>query len=152
MNVLVAGGAGYIGSHAVKRLIQSGHKVVVVDNLCRGHAQAVDGRAVFHQLALAETAALTTLLGEHRIDCVMHFAALIAVGESVADPLGYYENNTAGTISLLRAMRAAGVQPDGLQLHRRGVRRAAIDPHRRDHAARSRSIPTAGPSGAWSGS
>ena len=108
MNVMVAGGAGYIGSHAVRQLIESGHRVVAVDNLLHGHRQAVHPRAVFQRVALADTAALTGLLREHRIDCVMHFAALIAAGESVADPLSYYENNTAGTISLLRAMKAAG--------------------------------------------
>ena len=108
MNVMVAGGAGYIGSHAVKQLIESGQDVVVVDNLSHGHRQAVHPGAVFHRVALADTAALTGLLREHRIGCVMHFAALIAAGESVADPLGYYENNTAGTISLLQAMKAAG--------------------------------------------
>lgn len=110
MNVMVAGGAGYIGSHAVRQLIDSGHHVVAVDNLCRGHLQAVDRRAVFRQVALADKQALADLLREHRIQCVMHFAALAYVGESVADPLSYYENNTAGTISLLQAMRAAGVQ------------------------------------------
>jgi UDP-glucose 4-epimerase len=105
---MVAGGAGYIGSHAVRQLIESGHHVVAVDNLLHGHRQAVHPGAVFHRVALADTAVLTGLLREHRIDCVMHFAALIAAGESVADPLSYYENNTAGTISLLRAMKAAG--------------------------------------------
>ena len=109
MNVLVAGGAGYIGSHAVKQLLAAGHRVVVIDNLFRGHAEAVDRRAVFQPQALADTAALTQLLRQHAIDCVMHFAAVAYVGESVADPLGYYDNNTAGTISLLKAMKAAGV-------------------------------------------
>ena len=108
MNVMVAGGAGYIGSHAVRQLIESGHSVVVVDNLSRGHRQAVHASAAFQQVALADTAALAGLLRERRIDCVMHFAALIAAGESVIDPLSYYENNTAGTISLLRAMKAVG--------------------------------------------
>jgi len=108
MNVMVAGGAGYIGSHAVKQLIESGHKVVAVDNFFRGHRRAVHPRAVFRQAALADTQDLADVLREHQIDCVMHFAALAYVGESVIDPLSYYDNNTAGTISLLRAMRAAG--------------------------------------------
>jgi UDP-glucose 4-epimerase len=108
MNVMVAGGAGYIGSHAVKQLIESGHKVVAVDNLFRGHRRAVHPRAVFRQAALADTQVLAGLLREHQIDCVMHFAALAYVGESVIDPLSYYDNNTAGTISLLKAMKAAG--------------------------------------------
>jgi UDP-glucose-4-epimerase GalE len=110
MNVLVAGGAGYIGSHAVRQLLDAGHRVAVVDNLFRGHAQAVDRRAVFEQIALADTEALAGLLRRQAIDCVMHFAALAYVGESVADPLAYYDNNTAGTVSLLKAMRAAGVR------------------------------------------
>ena len=110
MNVLVAGGAGYIGSHAVRQLIEAGHRVVAVDNLCRGHGRAVDRRATFHEIDLADTPALAEALAEHAIDCVMHFAALAYVGESVADPLAYYHNNTAGTISLLRAMKAAGVK------------------------------------------
>jgi UDP-glucose 4-epimerase len=110
MNVMVAGGAGYIGSHAVKMLIEAGHRVVAVDNLCRGHGRAVDHRAAFHEIDLADTPSLADALAEHAIDCVMHFAALACVGESVADPLAYYHNNTAGTISLLRAMKAAGVK------------------------------------------
>ena len=109
MNVMVAGGAGYIGSHAVKQLVEAGHRVVAVDNLYRGHAQAVDRRAIFERLDLAETDALARLLRRHQVDCVMHFAALAYVGESVSDPLAYYDNNTAGAISLLKAMKAAGV-------------------------------------------
>ncbi len=110
MNVLVAGGAGYIGSHAVRQLIEAGHRVVAVDNLYRGHGQAVDRRAVFHEIDLAETHALADVLAKEKIDCVMHFAALTYVGESVTDPLAYYDNNTAGTISLLKAMKTAGVK------------------------------------------
>jgi UDP-glucose 4-epimerase len=107
---MVAGGAGYIGSHAVKQLIEAGHRTVVVDNLARGHRRAVHPAAAFHQLDLAETRPLADLLARESIDCVMHFSALAYVGESVADPLAYYQNNTAGTISLLRAMQAAGVR------------------------------------------
>jgi UDP-glucose 4-epimerase len=109
MNVLVTGGAGYIGSHAVKQLIEAGHRVVAVDNLSRGHGEAVHPQATFLQIDLAQTAALTDALHRFAIDCVMHFAALAYVGESVAQPLNYYDNNTAGTLSLLKAMRAAGV-------------------------------------------
>ncbi|MBN2476231.1 MAG: UDP-glucose 4-epimerase GalE [Pirellulales bacterium] len=110
MNVMVAGGAGYIGSHAVKQLIEAGHRVVAVDNLYRGHVEAVHPEAVFCEIALADTPSLTRVLREQEIDCVMHFAALAYVGESVTDPLSYYENNTAGTVSLLQAMDAAGVK------------------------------------------
>jgi len=107
---MVAGGAGYIGSHAVKQLIEAGHDVVVIDNLFRGHERAVHRRASFFAVDLADTRALTGILREFAVDCVMHFAALAYVGESVIDPLSYYANNTAGTISLLRAMQAAGVK------------------------------------------
>jgi len=110
MNVLVTGGAGYIGSHAVKQLIEAGHQVVAVDNLFRGHRRAVHPQAAFHQLDLADTHALADVLTQHAVDCVMHFAALAYVGESVAEPLKYYDNNTAGAISLLKAMEHARVK------------------------------------------
>lgn len=109
MNVMVAGGAGYIGSHAVKQLIDAGHQVVVVDNLFRGHREAVHAQAAFHQVDLLDTAALVQLLRKYHIQCVLHFAALAYVGESVGKPLSYYRNNTAGTLSLLEAMAEAGV-------------------------------------------
>lgn len=110
MNVLVTGGAGYIGSHAVKRLLAGGHFVVVIDNLFRGHSLAVLQPAIFEKIDLRDTPAIERILKEHRIECVMHFAALAYVGESVHEPLRYYDNNTAGTLSLLRAMNAAEVQ------------------------------------------
>ncbi len=110
MNVLVVGGAGYIGSHAVKILLQAGHRVAVVDNLFRGHYKAVPPAAAFFEIGLSDTAGLAHILRDHKIDCVMHFAALAYVGESVVDPLAYYDNNTAGTISLLKAMRETGVK------------------------------------------
>jgi UDP-glucose-4-epimerase GalE len=110
MNVMVTGGAGYIGSHAVKQLLASGHRVVALDNLYRGHRRAVHPGAEFRELDLADTKALTQTLRDHAIDCVMHFAALAYVNESVSDPLAYYRNNTAGAISLLTAMRRAGTQ------------------------------------------
>lgn len=110
MNVLVTGGAGYIGSHAVKLLLAASHKVVVVDNLIRGHRQAVPPGIPFEELDLRQTQAITNALVHHRIDCVMHFAALAYVGESVTQPLRYYDNNTTGSLSLLAAMDAAGVR------------------------------------------
>jgi len=110
MNVLVTGGAGYIGSHAVKQLVEAGHRVVAVDNLFRGHRRAVHPQAAFHQLDLADTHALADVLVQHAVDCVMHFAALAYVGESVTEPLRYYDNNTAGAISLLKAMEHARVK------------------------------------------
>ncbi len=110
MNVMVAGGAGYIGSHATKLLLDAGHKVVVVDNLYRGHRAAVDSRADFVEADLAQTDVLEQTLREYRVECVMHFAALAYVGESVTDPLDYYDKNTGGTVSMLQAMKAAGVK------------------------------------------
>ncbi|NLY03101.1 MAG: UDP-glucose 4-epimerase GalE [Rhodopirellula sp.] len=110
MNVLVTGGAGYIGSHAVKQLVQAGHRAVVIDNLVRGHRQAVHPGAEFHPIDLMDTDGLAELLRQHRIECVMHFAALAYVGESVTEPLKYYRNNTAGAISLLEAIDRAAVE------------------------------------------
>ena len=110
MNVLVTGGAGYIGSHAVKRLREAGHNVVVMDNLYRGHRAAVPADVPFEATDLRGTELVAQALGKHAIECVMHFAALAYVGESVTDPLAYYDNNTAGTISLLMAMEKIGVK------------------------------------------
>jgi UDP-glucose 4-epimerase len=109
VNVLVTGGAGYIGSHAVRALRAAGHGVVVLDNLCRGHRRAVPDDVRLHALDLREAEAIAALLREHGIQCVMHFAALTYVGESVQQPLWYYANNTAGALSVLRACRDAGV-------------------------------------------
>jgi UDP-glucose 4-epimerase len=110
MRVMVVGGAGYIGSHAVKELRAAGHAVAVLDNLYRGHRAAVPEEVPFIECDLADRGAMATALSEHAIDCVMHFAALAYVGESVNDPLSYYHNNTAGTVNLLRAMDEAGVK------------------------------------------
>lgn len=110
MNILVTGGAGYIGSHAVRRLRNAGHDVVVLDNLVTGHREAVPDDIPFYQNDLAQTGPITELLIRHEIEGVMHFAALIQVGESVKLPLTYYDNNTAGAISLLTAMRTADVK------------------------------------------
>ncbi len=110
MNVLVTGGAGYIGSHAVKRLREGGHNVVVLDNLFRGHREAVPDGVAFEELDIRQTDAVTDALKRHKIECVMHFAALAYVGESVPKPLMYYDNNTGGTVSLLTAMDNAGVK------------------------------------------
>ena len=110
MNVLVTGGAGYIGSHAVKQLRAAGHHVVVLDNLDRGHRAAVPDDVPIEELDLRQTDALVSALVYHEIDCVMHFAALAYVGESVKEPLKYYDNNVAGSVSLLAAMADAGVK------------------------------------------
>ena len=109
MNVLVTGGAGYIGSHAVRALLAHGDSPVVMDNLFRGHRQAVPESVPFYQVDLAETDKIVKILTDHKIEAVLHFAALTYVSESVAQPLRYYANNTAGAISLLTAMERAGV-------------------------------------------
>lgn len=107
--ILVTGGAGYIGSHTVKLLLQRGHWPVTFDNLSRGYPHAVlDGDLV--EGSLHDTAHLEATLRTYAIDAVIHFAAFAYVGESVRDPLSYYHNNVAGTISLLRAMHTVGVR------------------------------------------
>ncbi len=107
-SILVTGGAGYIGSHACKVLARAGYRPVVFDNLSRGHRQAVRwGPLVEGDLADREHLAAT--LAEHRVSAVLHFAAFAYVGESVAEPALYYRNNLGGTLSLLDAMRDAGV-------------------------------------------
>jgi len=110
MRVLVTGGAGYIGSHAVVQLLDSGYEVVIVDNLSTGHLWAVDPRAKFIKGDVRSYEFLDGLFQSISIDAVMHFAASIVVAESEADPLKYYDNNTGATITLLRAMIANDVK------------------------------------------
>src|ERR1700733_14661011 len=111
MNVLVAGGAGYIGSHTVKRLKQAGHTPVIYDNLSRGHRVVADILKVPGIFAdLNDKPALIKTLRDHKIETVMHFAAFAYVGESVEKPLMYYHNNVATTINVLEAMRETGVK------------------------------------------
>jgi UDP-glucose 4-epimerase len=108
MRVLVIGGAGYIGSHVVRRLVQRGHHVWVWDDLSLGHAAAVQGVPLLNH-DLRHTDALDQALREHRIDAVMHFAANALVGESVRDPEKYYQNNLVNSLNLLRIMRRCSV-------------------------------------------
>jgi UDP-glucose 4-epimerase len=108
VKVLVTGGAGYIGSHAVRLLGKAGHEVWVYDNLSLGHRKAVpEGRLIEGELS--DRGKLIEVLGGRQIDAVMHFAAFAAVGESVADPAKYYQNNVVASLNLLEAMRAARV-------------------------------------------
>jgi UDP-glucose 4-epimerase len=113
----VTGGAGYIGSHTCVELLQAGHEVVVVDNLCNsssaaiGRIERIAGRKVaFHECDVRDAEALRGIFREHAIDAVLHFAGLKAVDESVAQPLRYYENNVGGTLALCEAMADAGVR------------------------------------------
>jgi len=110
MNVLVVGGAGYIGSHCVRQLIAAGHRPVVLDNLVYGHRAAVAPTVAFHEAHLGDEESVERILTAEGIDVVMHFAAYCYVGESVTDPLKYYFNNVDATLHLLRAMLAAGVK------------------------------------------
>jgi UDP-glucose-4-epimerase GalE len=107
--ILVTGGAGYIGSHTVRMLLRQGHDVTVVDNLSKGHRHNVPAERL-HELDLADTAGLATLLREKQCEAVIHFAAFIAVGESMREPAMYFKNNTCGSLSLLDAMTQAGVK------------------------------------------
>lgn len=108
MNVLVVGGAGYIGSHAVRYLSQRGHNVFVYDNLSRGHRESVPSdRLIVGEVA--DRRALVSAMKDHQIDAVMHFAAFALVNESVNDPSIYYRNNVIAALELLDAMREANV-------------------------------------------
>ncbi|HTN30979.1 MAG TPA: UDP-glucose 4-epimerase GalE [Pseudomonas sp.] len=114
--ILVTGGAGYIGSHVVLALLEAGRDVLVLDNLCNSSAESLRrveglcGRSPkFVEGDIRDRALLDRLFAEHAIEAVMHFAGLKAVGESVQQPLRYYENNVAGSVTLCQAMAAAGV-------------------------------------------
>ncbi len=110
MKVLVTGGAGYIGSAVVERLLKQGHEPVVYDNLSKGHSAAVAPEATFIQADLHDSDLLIRSLEGHNIEAVIHMAADSLVGESVTDPLKYFKNNTGGTASLLGAMLKVGVK------------------------------------------
>jgi len=115
MATLITGGAGYIGSHAARRLLEQGEDVVIIDNLTRGNRGAVaalqtlkGGTLKFVHADVRDRETMTKTLRERRIDAVLHFAALAYVRESVEQPLAYHDNNTAGSIALLAACRDAG--------------------------------------------
>lgn len=117
MSILVTGGAGYIGSHTVIALQQAGYHVVIADNLCNAKAgvlsriEQITGIEPEFVLADIRNAdAMARIFSQHSIDAVIHFAGLKAVGESVTEPLKYYDNNVNGTLVLLKAMRDAGVK------------------------------------------
>lgn len=110
MKVLVLGGAGYIGSHTVYALIEAGEEVVIIDNLLTGYEAAVHPKAVFYKGDIRDRAFLDRVFEkEKNIDAVIHFAASSLVGESMTDPLKYYENNLYGTMVLLGALVAHGI-------------------------------------------
>jgi UDP-glucose 4-epimerase len=109
MKVLVAGGAGYIGSHCVRQLQLAGHTPFVVDNLAYGHRAALSPVVTFHNADIGDRDTMEKILREEQPDAVMHFAAFCYVGESVQKPMMYYQNNVVATLNLLDAMLAAGV-------------------------------------------
>ncbi|NMB80461.1 MAG: UDP-glucose 4-epimerase GalE [Ignavibacteria bacterium] len=109
MKVLVTGGAGYIGSHFVKLISEKKINSVVIDNLSRGHRDAVHPDSVFEQIDLLDYEKLSKCILIHKPDAVVHFAALAYVGESVENPLLYYQNNVVGSINLVKACKEAGI-------------------------------------------
>ena len=102
-NILVVGGAGYIGSHNVRKLIKSGYRVVVYDNLSKGHIESLEG-IEFIKGDIADSNKLKETFSKYHIDAVMHFAAFIEVGESVVKPSEYYKNNVIDVVTLLNVM------------------------------------------------
>ena len=115
MKILVTGGAGYIGSHTQVELLQAGHEVVCLDNHSNSSPRVQErveeltgGRVPFYRADVRDRAALEQVFSEHRFDCVIHFAGLKAVGESVGKPWEYYENNVGGTLTLTDVMRRSG--------------------------------------------
>ncbi|HJQ09267.1 MAG TPA: UDP-glucose 4-epimerase GalE [Candidatus Saccharimonadales bacterium] len=149
MNILVTGGAGYIGSHTIIELIKDGNGVVVIDNLVNSSKTALErlekitGVAVpFYEVDCADKSALSKVFDEHHIDAVIHFAGLKAVGESVSQPLRYYRNNLDSTLSLCEVMQEKGVKklvfsssatiygiPQELPLHETSPRGEVTNPY-----------------------
>ncbi len=108
--ILVCGGAGYIGSHAVRQLIDKGEDVVIVDNLETGHKDAIHPKAKFYKVDIRNEQELNKVFEENDIDVVVHFAANSLVGESMTNPLKYFNNNVHGTEVLLKVMIKNGVK------------------------------------------
>lgn len=109
-NILVTGGAGYIGSHAVVELLDSGYNVIVLDNLENGYIELVDKRAKFYQGDIRDINSFENIFEENKIDAVMNFAGYIKVGESVFEPNKYYLNNTYGVMNVVEVMRKYNVK------------------------------------------
>jgi UDP-glucose 4-epimerase len=110
MNVLVTGGAGYIGSHTVKMLIEKGHNVIVFDNLSRGHIESVPKGIPFEKVDILDTDGLNSAFKKYSFDAIIHFAAFAYVGESVENPAMYFRNNVSGSSNLIRIANENGVK------------------------------------------
>jgi UDP-glucose 4-epimerase len=117
MKILVTGGLGYIGSHTCVELLKAGHEVVVIDNLCnaqeevKGRIEKIAGKSIdFHKVDIRDRDGLEQVFNTHKIGAVIHFAGLKAVGESVAQPLRYYDNNVSGSVALFETMGKHGVK------------------------------------------
>jgi UDP-glucose 4-epimerase len=117
MNILLTGGAGYIGSHAAVVLTEAGHQVVILDNFCNSQRSVLESLARILSMAVPfvegdvrDTALIKKILQDHNIDAVIHFAGLKAVGESAQKPIDYFDNNVGGTVSLLQAMSACNIK------------------------------------------
>ena len=117
MNILVTGGAGYIGSHTCVALLEAGHTVIIADNLCNSRAETIDRieritekEVTFYQIDVTDEKAVDTVFSNHDIDGIVHFAGLKAVGESVEKPLDYYYNNTVSTMTLCRICQRYGIK------------------------------------------
>ena len=150
MRILVLGGAGYIGSHTALELVRAGEDVIVADNLVTGHREAIPAGAKFYQGDLHDFAFLDNLFQQEQIDAVIHFAAYSLVGESVTNPLKYYDNNLCGTRVLLEAMVKNHVDKIG-NLWRTGAHSdsgnrpdAADKPLRRNQAGNGKDVPLDG--------
>ena len=109
-NILITGGAGYIGSHTAQVFIDNGYNVTIVDDLSTGFIEAIPSSAKFVKADIHDTALITHIMKEDQIGAVIHFAAKIVVPESISEPLEYYNNNTVGVLQILDACRTAGVQ------------------------------------------
>ncbi|MCL2015829.1 MAG: UDP-glucose 4-epimerase GalE [Defluviitaleaceae bacterium] len=110
MSILVCGGAGYIGSHMTATLVENGYDTIVADNLSMGHKPAIWQGAAFYNADIGNSADLDKIFTSHKIDAVLHFAAFMAVGESVENPAKYYQNNVVATLKLLDTMLRHGVK------------------------------------------
>ena len=117
MNILITGGAGYIGSHTTVELLNNNYDIIIIDNLCNSKEEPVNrvqkltGKKVqFYKKDLVDFSDIDSIFSKHKIDAVIHFAGLKAVGESVSIPLKYYENNITGTTRLLQVMQKHNVK------------------------------------------